>query len=320
MKSYEDALRHYNTRPVPPRSKKWKEMADNARPLRKTGDTQKGIHMMEDGTIYYRLYDTNIMTLHPRHADGSALIEMRYCNSPTTNNFMQDFGLWYGYQATTEGKNVYVPAVQTGYNGRGYGLSATLVYDKDNKLIVSESWHAPIYTKVMSEDDKAQRKYIVRQLDTLFTLSTFRLADFKANATIDSDKGAPFSNGSGNYYKPSTVEDLKNYVAEQRYSTDILHEGEFIKLAMDAGQHVFDVLASKRCYAADCISYAWARKNNPELAARDDAQAREIIEAVTPEDFVKSFKDTVLRTFRVGGNARKDWGQFREKLPSNWIS
>ena len=89
---------------------------------------------------------------------------------------------------------------------------------------------------------------------------------------------------------------------------------------MEAGQHIFDVLASKRCFKAECISYAWVRTQHPKMAARLDAQAREIIEAVTPEDYVKSFKSTILRMFRVGGNARKDWGQFREKLPTNWFA
>lgn len=320
MKSYEDALRQYNSRPVPPRSKTWKAMPDNARPLKRTSESQKGIHMREDGAIYYRLYETNIMTLHPRHADGSALIEMRYCNSNTTNNFMQDFGLWYGYQATTEGKNVYVPAVQARYSGRGYGLSATLVFNRDNKLIVNESWHAPIYTKVMSQDDKKQRKHITQQLDTLFTLVMFRLADFKANATINHDYGAPFSSGSGSYYHPSPVEALKNYTAEQRRNIDILHNEEFINLAMNAGQHIFDVLASKRCYAAGCITNAWDRTKRPELAARFDAERDEIVRAVTPEDYVKSFKSSILRMFNLTGSARKDWGQFRESLPRKWVS
>ena len=322
MKCYEDALRHYNTRPVPPRSKKWKEMPDSARPLKRTGNTQKGIHMMENGTIYYRLYDTQIMTLFPRRPDGSALIEMRYCNSTTTNKFMSDFGLWYSALLTTEGKHVRVPVVQTKYygSGEGYGLSATLVFDKDDRLIVDESWHAPIYTKVMSEDDKAQSKHIVSQLDTLFTLSTFRLADFKANATIDNDKGAPFSNGSGNYYNPSPTEALNDYIANQRFDTDILHEEEFIKLAMEAGQHIFDVLASKRCYAANCISDSWQRREYPKRAASLDAKRDEIINAITPEDYVKSFKSAIMRMFKVGGNARKDWGQFREKLPTNWFA
>lgn len=320
MKSYEDALRHYNSRPVPPRSKKWKEMADNARPLKRVGESQKGIHMREDGAIYYRLYDTNIMTLHPRKPDGTALIEMRYCNSPTTNNFMSDFGLWYGALLTTEDKHVRIPAVQTRYSGRGYGLSATLVFDKDNKLIVPQSWHAPIYTKIMSEDDKAQRKHITQQLDTLFTLTMFRLADFKTNAEITADHGAPFRNGSGNYYNPSPVEKLQDYVTGARFSTDILHNEEFIKLAMNAGQHIFDVLASKRCYAAECIMSIWERKNYPERVAAQDAMRDEIIEAVTPEDYVKSFKSAILRMFRVGGNARKDWGQFRETLPNKWVA
>jgi hypothetical protein len=322
MKSYEQALKHYNSRPVPPRSKKWKAMPDNARPLKRTGDTQKGIHMCEDGTIYYRLYDTNIMTLHPRHPDGSALIEMRYCNSPTTNKFMSDFGLWYGSLLTTEDKHVRVPDVQTRYDGigKGYGLSATLVFDKDDRLIVNESWHAPIYTYGISQDDKLQRKHIVKQLDTLFTLTMFRLADFKANAEITNDLGAPFSNGSGNYYNPSPTEVLKDYIAQQRYSTDILHEGEFIKLAMDAGQHIFDVLASKRCYAAGCITASWERIKYPERAASLDGKRNEIIEAVTPEDYVKSFKSAILRMFNLTGSARKDWGQFRESLPTKWYA
>ena len=322
MKSYEKALNHYNERPVPPRSKNWKAMPDNARPLKRTGDTQKGIHMMENGTIYYRLYDTNIMTLFPRRPDGSALIEMRFCHSNTTHKFMSDFWLWYNTLLTTEGKHVRVPAVQTQSSGsvKGYGLSATLVFDKDDRLIVNESWHAPIYTKIMSDADKADRKHIFSQLDTLFTLTMFRLADFKANATIDNDLGAPFSNGSRSYYNTPPTKVLEDYVAKQQYNTDILHNEEFIKLAMDAGQHVFDVLASTRCFKAECISYSWVRTQHPELAAQHDAQAQQIIEAITPEDYVKSFKSAIMRMFKVGGNARKDWGQFREKLPTKFYA
>lgn len=235
---------------------------------------------------------------------------------------MSDFGLWYGSLLTTEDKHIRVPEVQTQYYGigKGYGLSATLVFDKDDRLIVDESWHAPIYTKAMSEGDKLQRKRIVKQLDTLFTLATFRLADFKANAEITNDHGAPFSNGSGNYYNPSPTEVLKDYIAQQRYSTDILHKGEFIKLAMEAGQHIFDVLASKRCYAAGCITAAWARTQHPQIAAAHSAECDEIIEAVTPEDFVKSFKSAILRMFNLTGSARKDWGQFRESLPRKWVA
>lgn len=313
MQSYAQALSLYNSRPVPPRSKKWKEMADNARPLRRTGDTAKGIHMTSEGVIYFRLYDTNLVTLYPPQADGTYRVECRWYDSQTTRNFMSDFGLYYTYLLTTDDTRVSVPLVPLSRP------CADLTFTADDKLIVSRSWHADIYTAVSNADDRQRRREFKAKLDTLTTLAMFKLENYRANVKIEQDYGRPFAGG---WRLPDSVRELERKVNDIKYSTrnrdpeDFdFNDPEFIEKLLDAGQGVFDVLASKRAYAADCF-YSRYRSNNDVLKQ----QQQQIVNDITPEDFSKSLHNKLLSLFNLKkGSDRKAWGQFQATLPTKFM-
>ena len=95
MKSYNEALAHYDSITKPPRSKKWQSnvMHDNGKPLRRTSEDHMAIHKRDDGVIYYRLYNTNILTLYPPQADGTERRTFKYVGTQTTSTFMYDYGL-----------------------------------------------------------------------------------------------------------------------------------------------------------------------------------------------------------------------------------
>lgn len=315
MQSYAQALEMYNSRPVPPRSKKWKEMADNARPLRRTGDTAKGIHMTDEGVIYYRLYNTNIATLYPPQADGTYRVEVRWYDSQTTRNFMSDFGLYYVWLLTTDDTRVCVPLVPLSRP------CADLTFTADNKLIVARSRHADIYTAVSSADDRQRRREFKAKLDTLITLAMFKLENYRANVTIEASYGKPFAGG---WHLPDSVRVLEHKVNDIKYNTRSydpedfdFDNPEFIESFLGAGQGVFDILASKRAWNENTFKY-YHRATAEQLQEVEDKR-RQIINDITPEDFSKSLHNKLLSMFNLKkGSDRKAWGQFQPSLPRKY--
>lgn len=302
MQSYHSALSHYNNRPNPPRSKKWKEMPDNARPLVRVGETQKGIHKTEDGVIYYRLYDTNIATLYPPNANGEYRVECRYYHSVTTRKFMNDNSLSYGYLMTTDNTCVSVPYVPSRSTG------ASLLFNADGKLIVSESSHPDIYTRVANKEDKAKRRALMADLETLVLLCSYRLDNYKAEATVEEHYGAAFARKR---WQPTTIDDFDRVVSQMLYTSNRngtpfdFAEPDFVQVTLELGQGVVDVLASSRAVDEGYHSY----HPNHEISA-------EAVASITLEDFKRSLYNRLLKVFRLDvGSDLKPWGQFMPKQP-----
>lgn len=317
MISYAQALELYNSRPIPPRSKKWKAMPDNARPLGRTSDSHKGIHMMDNGTIYYRLYDTKIAMLYPPQTDGSYVVECNWYDSITTRKFTYDFGLYYIWLETTDGERVGIPQVPTTYASP----HAHLTFTADDKLIVPRSRHADIYTATSTPEDRRARAEFRQKLDTLLTLAMFKLDHYKREVTIEATYGKPFSSG---WRQPESIRDLDSCVQDMRYAEKSrgievdVNDQEFIQKFLAAGQGVLDVLVNRRLYDADAY-VGWMYRNKPEYADKKLeilARQRQIIEDVTPEDFRKSLLNKLLSLFDIKqGTARTAWGQFQTTLP-----
>ncbi len=308
MRSYIDALHHYNARTTPPRSKKWRAMPDNAKPLVRVGDTHKSIHMTNEGVIYYKLYNTNIATFYPPNADGEYLVECRYYHSVTTNKFMNDHRLTYTVLTASDNSHVRVPYV----SNHKEEISASLVFNADHKVIVSKSRHLDVYTKVTSPEDRAQRRELMAELDTLVTLCGLRLEQYRADVTLEEAYGAPFMR---TYHQPVQI-NLFNHLMDnlhyrkQREGTPIdVNDKEFVATVLDLGQGVFDILASSRAYDKDGAFVYRAQFMNHN--ARQEA-----VNSVTLEDFKRSLYSRLLKGFKLNvGSARKAWGQFMPTLP-----
>jgi hypothetical protein len=320
MRNYQSALDHYISRPVPPRSKLWKAMPDNARPLQRTAYTHYGIHKRnEDQAIIYRLYDTNVATIYPPNKDGNTLVECRYYDSPLTNNFIWSQGLHYYRLNTTEGKEVCVPYV---HSDAPYGdpkpATAKLMMDKDGKLIVSQSWHADIATRVSTTEDKAKRKELAKQLDGFMMLIGLRIDQYRTNCTLDRDYGRPFAM---EYRQPESIKNVRDFVngadAKEIYKIgDVLNDAGTVDELVEMGQGVFDILASKRAYDGGLLNYySRTRQTAEELQAANHA----IIRGVSTEDFLKSYRSRLQKLVGIKeGTGFKIHGQFRESIPRKW--
>ena len=320
MRSYQEALTHYFSRPVPPRSKLWKEMPDNARPLRRTAYTHYGIHKRsEDQAIVYRLYQTNVCTIYPPNADGNTLYEFCYYDSPLTNNFVWQQGLNYYRLTTTEGKEVCVPYVHADAPyGKQVAPTAKLMMDKQGKLIVSQSWHADIATRVSTTEDKAKRKELAKQLDGFMMLIGLRIEQYRANCTLDADFGRPFAM---EYRQPDSIKNVRDFVNGADANDienigDVLNDAGTVDELVEMGQGVFDILASKRAYDNNLLQYWRTRGQATETI---EAAKHALIMKVSTEDFLKSYRSRLQKLVGIKeGSGFKIHGQFRESIPRKW--
>jgi hypothetical protein len=293
-------------------------MPDNARPLQRTAYTHYGIHKRnEDQAIVYRLYQTNVCTIYPPNADGNTLYEFCYYDSPLTNNFIWTNTLHYYRLPTTEGKEVCVPYVHSDSRyGQTVAPTAKLMMDKAGRLIVEQSWHADIATRVSTTEDKAKRKELAKQLDGFMMLIGLRIEQYRTHCTLDYKYGAPFM---GTYNQPPSIRDapesrdLEDYVEDM---SKILDNHDLLEQLVDMGQGVFDILASKRAYDESLLGY-WA----PRRMAAEELQAAKskVIKEVNTEDFLKSYRSRLQKLVGIKeGSGFKIHGQFRESIPRKW--
>lgn len=321
MRSYQSALDHYISRPVPPRSKLWKAMPDNARPLQRTAYTHYGIHRRtEDNAIIYRLYSTNVVTIYPPNAEGNTLYEFCYHQSPLTNNFIWQQGLDYYRLNTTEGKEVLVPYVHSDAPyGQPLPPTAKLMMDKAGRLIVAQSWHADIATRVSTTEDKAKRKELAKQLDGFMMLIGIRIDQYRTNCTLGAGYGRPFAT---EYQQPPSIKNVRDFVNGADANDierigDVLNDAGTVDELVEMGQGVFDILASKRAYDEGLLGY-WAPRN--KAAEELQAAKSKVIKEVNTEDFLKSYRSRLQKLVGIKeGSGFKVWGQFRESIPRKWF-
>jgi hypothetical protein len=244
---------------------------------------------------------------------------MNYYDSQMTNIFMYDYGLHYYDQVTTEGKFVKVPYVSS-YDGKG--VSATLWFTAEGKLIVDKSQHRDIYTFKSDADDRQKRKDFKAKLETLTTLAMLRLDDYKANAELKGDYGQPFGT---QYSEPHSISDFRRTIRD--LGANNTEDPRYIQDFLEFGQGVFSVLASKRAYAyvpegsrwEGELFQTWSR--TPEQIANYNAKKIEIAHAVTAEEFKKSLTTRMLELASIKrGSVKTPWGQFRDSIPRKFYT
>lgn len=328
MKSYQQAVDHYNSINKPPRARYWNTgdgKRDNGKPLRRTAEGHMAIHKTDDNIIYYRLYDTHVATFYPPEADGSYKITTKYVPTQTTGIFMDTYHLNFHTQTTTEGESVAIPYVQHGSWRDNDKVTATLYYNKDHALIKERSSHQDVYTMVSSPEDKAKRKELRAKVEHLITLALFKLPQLKEDATIEECLGQPFATSYRN--SPRELDHLKQYL--RNHELDI-NDNIFVDSFMSSLQGAFDLYASKVCYDAGLFKWKsfWdlptreAQEEAHKQYKLDQQEKRLALVADLPSDgFRKSLTNMLLSATNTKvGSVKKPWGQFMPKLPRKWIA
>jgi hypothetical protein len=327
MKSYNEALSHYNSIKKPPRAKNWQTgaMPHNGRPLRRTGDTHMAIHMRDDGVIYYRLYDTHVATFYPPQADGTERRTFKFVATQTTTTFMFDYGLHTWEVTMDDDTKAHIPYVSNGGWRENDKLTADLTFNANNQVIRSRSSHQDVYTMVSNDEDKAKRKELRDKVEHLITLSLFKLPHLKEDATVEAAWGQPFGTSYRN--APREVEDLKQYIGLRGIDID---DTIFVGKFMDSLQGAFNLYASKVCYDAELFDWGnfWSIADQTKRQEAERQYKMEQEEArfakvadIDEKAFKKSLTNMLLSASNIKtGSVRKPWGQFMPKLPRKWIA
>jgi len=322
MRTYEEAVAHYEKCKSPTRSAKWLAMPDKPRYLRNVSADHMGIHKTDEGAIYYRLYNTNVAIFYPPEANGDRKVVTNFYNSQTTSIFMYENNLHYYEQVTTDGKQVKVPYVSSwDRDKQQHTPSAVLYFDSNNKLIVERSHHKDIYTFKSSAEDKEKRKEFKKKVDVLMTLAMFRLPEYRANVTVEQTLGEPFGTQYRN--KPQSIDDFEHTV--NKLGADATEHPEYIQHFLDMGQAVFNILASKKVYSHIPEGERWegslfrtwnlTTEQKEELKKQQDA----IIDQVTAEEFKKSLTTRLLEIASLKtGSVKTPWGQFMDTIPRKY--
>lgn len=323
MHSYHSALARYlSCEPLNNRAKKWLAKPHEARPLHSRRHDWKSIHRTPEGVIYFQFWKTHLATFQPPGVDGSYQVILQHYESPTTQGFECQYHICYDTMTAQDGKAACLPYV--------HGTKTYLWFDEDDRLIRERSQHAPVYTNVLGEKDKAKRALIKAQLGDLVTLMQFRLPQFKEHIVIDHGLGAPF--GGATYRGRSgqgakEIDRLKEVLKGKDVMSFDFRNAEFIDAAVGAAQDVMNILASKRCYKEDVIGDTlWASASPTYVANHAAKEARirpirdKILDAITPEEFGKSYMARLLDVFGAKPTGKKDVGQFPMTLPLKWVA
>jgi hypothetical protein len=284
-----------------------------------------GIHMRDDGAIYYRLYDTRIALFYPPDTDGTERKVFKYVGTQTTGSFMDAYGLWFHSVTMDDGTEAYIPHVSNGNWAENDKITADLICNAQGQVIRARSAHKDVYTMVSNDEDKAKRKELRDKVEHLITLSLFKLPQLKEDATVEESWGQPFGTSYRN--APREVEHLKTYL--QTHELDI-NDNHFIDMFMESLQSAFNLYASKACYDAGLFKWKsfWNIQDQTQRAEAERQYKMEQQEQrfakvadIDEKAFKKSLTNMLLSACNIKtGSVKKPWGQFMPKLPRKWLA
>lgn len=271
IRNYAEADAYWQKTKKPPRSKKWEEWQ---RPLRDTRSWHYRIERHADGAYYdLFLYSTAMARYYAPNADGRELRMYMGHDSQTSKGFMSDVLGVHTFikRCTTDGRTVVTPI--TNKRMENSDFSARLMFDKDNRLIVDESAHTPIYRRVSNDEDKQRRQYIKAKFDTLLTLCAMRIPEFENTIEADwEDTGSFFSRGLRWQHDKA----IKTIIAALEHEQE--PGPEAVATFMEVPMLMYRGLVSDR--AADEKRLSWSGKTCSPLALDKRVTEKDLIRSV----------------------------------------
>lgn len=313
MRTYQEIDTLFKETRKPPRSKKYNE---NQRPLRRVTEN----HLMlekDDAKYHVKINGTSIAVFHPTNSVDEWAVDLKGLYSTYDIHLMRQLTGFHNHQlfVTSLNQEVIVP-LNPFYYAQGKPCSASLVFDRNNKLVVEKSWHADVYSRRASEDDKAKRKEIKDRLDAYVTLQMFKLPMLIQNAKVSASLGQPFAE----FPKQGT----QQVVAMGIYSTNI-DNAEFMQAFDTMAQSTFDMLASKKVYNDNSmgslfgLAQGWGSRSNPALISDAKEKIQDIVNSITPDELKTSLVNRILTLSGISkGSDFVPLGTFPNKLPNRY--
>lgn len=304
IRSYHDAHQYFTKRDKPPRSKKW---CDNSRPLKSVGDTHYAIHRGETtrGRFYdLALYETTLVRYWQPDdiiADGTEHVWLRGYDTQMSWSFLDRAGWWRGRDLrTTTGDTAKL--VLNPENLSCDGWSAHLVF-KDDKLVVAQSKHAPVYVYKSSREDTERRAKFKQDMDTFATLMCYRIPTMHSEMSGASywdlyGRGKPFGG-------------LRLTLPWAQNTPSVMLKEQNTERLVRFADEVYHTMIAKRWYDR------WEDRENRRLYGTDHTQY--IPPQLDADVYKKGLLSALLRHSGCNANSlRVEVPQFANKLPNDF--
>lgn len=310
MVTYQQVVERFNSIPKPPRSKHYNEFQ---RPLRRVSENHLMLQKDPHSYVFKICGVETARFLEPESA-GKFQVALRAMNNTYEDEMLRkQTGFCNGMKlSTTDGTYVRVP-LNPRYEAQGKDFSALLTFTNEGLLILNESWHADIYTRRSTEDDKDKRKKLKKDLEAYITLQQFKLQTLKENAKPSSRMGRPFGESSMSYGARAKMHTFLNQ--------DVLplELPEFALVFDDLAQATFDTLASKVVYNDNRGLFYGSWRNDPSEQADKAEAIADIVSQITPEQFKDSLTNALLKLANINvGSDHVALPQFPNALPRSY--
>jgi hypothetical protein len=214
------------------------------RPLKDTRSVHYRVEQGEsfDNGKYYALYlyQTPMVKFYEPEADGTHRIKVQYHSSTTSTQFLHRMGQWYSgkmfYTSEDPMRQVCVPLTTP---RMAQEVSADLVFDDRNRLIVARSKHVPIGTYHLSDADKQRRVHARKEYEVLLDMAMTRTDEFVevavAVSNVSNYAGMPFNAAISS--SNSVPFGLAKRLAVDTWGTDDFER--FFRMAGDVVNHMY---------------------------------------------------------------------------------
>lgn len=319
--SYPQAARYFKEHDRP-RGRKWLE---DQRPLYNNRAHHYRIEQGEDGAYYdLVLYRTPLVRYFAPKGD-TATVLLRSTGSPADASFLgrQRWGTWYVQPVHDASSKCYVPLsphTQEAYTTPNGVLvpadwSAKLVvvdYDRTREILVPESAHRPLYTRRLSDGEKAERARMREGVKTLVDTLALRLPAFEASETVKLDDW-PNRVSSVAWRERAALADF----VRNSDTADPLVGQAFTSLAVVVYRWMF----GRQVRAEFMKPYSDRDEVYSRMANTKEFRARDLKQPVTATQYRAELMKVLLEIAdgRNKGAARNDLGQFPVKLPQHFV-
>jgi len=305
LQTFSQALMFF-TRYPKPRSSKW---ADNERPIYIDGGEptpRMRQYRMAAGRTFFDttdstpayfdliLHNTSVIRYMAPTEDGERVVYLTYGGWPSvqTRAFMDQHGWRYAQPfLTTHDTTVAVPINPRAKSSEWIDnqWACKLTFNEDNRLIVADSDHLPVYKRVSGEFDKSRRADMRRKLDIMHDMLWFSIEGIQADLRESVDNNYITHHQIARHFGPFTSAlDKLNYSSRHQ----ILEAApEFFYADVDFTEETIGAL--NRLYMC-AYQYAYGR-------AKHDQQWGPAPEAPT-QDAIKKAVTGYLLTMLGGKN------------------
>ena len=311
--SYQRAQRYFEERKRV-RSERWKE---NERPLISSTETWfKAVRGGAEDWYDLTCWDQPAIRYFRPLENGDYRVLL--CHRTWRNGWLfLYYNKWWRAYDTSVGTTVRVPMnpmTDNAFNSVPECWSASLWFNREDKLILELSEHRNIGVRVGTKEDKEQRKKFKKKMARIIDLLVLRVPYFHENCRVTSRAARPFRGAQ--QFNPHEYWAVKNAMLDEGVTPgehELRDEERVIETVVPYGQLLYNALMSKRIAKEDPYALSSAMASLAQHKFYQDSP-------IEPQRFAQALEQGFVRLAQLDTQSGiKTLPQFPTELPSRYV-